>query len=191
MENKIERPGEKSTDLDTKIENILGKREGLYGKDKKATHEEIVNFIHKKLLDKYGPYECQKYAMYDAVVNGRRGQKWSEFPPNRIDFPGEESIEKLINKLDKIREIKERVLTLYGREDLDEVMDIQGEITDFLKNLEVKYSNDHREYILYHVVGGSGPGIPWFEFSNEKIDFPGDDSIEKFIKSLEEKYKDK
>ena len=101
MENRLEQPEKESSNIETKVEDIFRKRERLYSKDNKAVHEEITNFLQKKILDKYGLDECQKYAIYDAVVNGRKNQEWSKFPADKFDFSGDDSIEKFLEDLEE------------------------------------------------------------------------------------------
>jgi len=59
---------------------------------------------------------------------------------------------------------------------LDEFLQRQVEFVD---NLKKKYS-DYEKYRLYHLLIGS---TPWEDCP--KFDFPGEDSIEKLINSLE------
>ncbi len=52
-------------------------------------------------------------------------------------------------------------------------------IVEFAQKLKEKYE-DHGNYRLWYILAGGSPDYQ----GEEKIDFPGDDSIEKFINSL-------
>jgi hypothetical protein len=77
---------------------------------------------------------------------------------------------------------------LSGREDSE--FEDHGKMVEFINGISDKQGNkisqgikdkypDYRNYELYHLLVGSTPSIPC-----EKFDFPGDDSIERFIRSF-------
>lgn len=89
----------------------------------------------------------------------------------------------------KVKNIKETIAKLYKR---DEILEIHEEIGEFAKKLKSEHPQDIQNYALYHAMIGSSPRIAWSDFPEDKIDLPEEEhSIEKFIKSLEKKYKDK
>lgn len=52
---------------------------------------------------------------------------------------------------------------------------------DFARKLKAKYPDDYMNYRLWYILAGGSPDYQ----GEEKYDFPGEDSIEKFINSLE------
>lgn len=79
-------------------------------------------------------------------------------------LPNEEKlISELKSKLDPFR---------FSRDD---------EINDFADSLKKKYGErDVYKYALFHILGGS----TGYEDLVEHFDFPGEDSVERFIRSL-------
>lgn len=81
--------------------------------------------------------------------------------------------EGLIKREQLIRELKDMVLEASADAD---VIGKYNKIVDFADHLLQKYP-DARSHQLFHVLIGSTTPNPLAQF-----DFPGDDSIEKFIK---------
>ncbi len=71
-----------------------------------------------------------------------------------------------------IKLLKEKINDIYEDPEKYE------KIVEFAQVLRGKYE-DFQDYLLYHVLIGS---TPFHELP--KVDFPGDDSVEKFIDSL-------
>ncbi len=71
-----------------------------------------------------------------------------------------------------LKQLKEKRSNIF--EDLDKY----AKLCEFVKKLKEKYE-DYQEYQLYHFLICSTP-----DRELSKIDFPGDDSVEKFINSL-------
>ena len=67
----------------------------------------------------------------------------------------------------------------------DKISDFQSEIVTRVANLRSKYSNAEN-YTAFHTLMLSGVRP---NSNNVNKDFPGDDSVEKFIDYLAEKYK--
>jgi len=94
-----------------------------------------------------------------------------------------ENIDEKNSETEKINILKTKISNflhiLCSKKDaagLDEFLQRQAEFVD---NLKKKYS-DCEKYRLYHLFIGS---TPWEDCP--KFDFPGEDSVEKFIESLE------
>lgn len=85
-----------------------------------------------------------------------------------------ENFEKLQEQQEQIdlKQLKEKLLLIYDDPDKYE------KLVEFAGKLRERYS-DCGEYELYHFLSGSTPlhDLP-------KMDFPGEDSVEKFINSL-------
>jgi hypothetical protein len=64
------------------------------------------------------------------------------------------------------------------RDEIFDDLEKYDKLAEFIGRLKAKYE-DYQEYLLYHMFTGSTPPQEL-----AKIDFPGDDSIEKFIDSL-------
>ncbi|MCG2695448.1 hypothetical protein L6248_00755 [Candidatus Parcubacteria bacterium] len=75
----------------------------------------------------------------------------------------------------KFNELKEK-FNIWLRKDLMGNNEITAKFAD---RIQKEYA-DHYDYLLYHALTGSGIGSQC-----SKFDFPGDDSVEKFI---EERY---
>ncbi len=86
-------------------------------------------------------------------------------------MPDSENLEKSQEQID-LKQLKEKLSNIY--EDLDKY----DKLRKFIEKLRVKYE-DCQDYQLYHFLIGSTP-----DRELSKIDFPGGDSIEKFINSL-------
>ena len=85
--------------------------------------------------------------------------------------------EKIPRQLDenfKIEALKSQLEKIYNQPDY---LKTHEQIVEFAKRLEQKYS-DYNSYKAYHLLIGSTPPNLC-----SKFDFPGEDSIEKFIKS--------
>jgi hypothetical protein len=60
------------------------------------------------------------------------------------------------------------------------------ELVAFSEKLEKKYPNAREKYIIFHDLIGSGV---WSTSEVIYDDFPGEDSVEKFVEYLAKKYK--
>jgi len=80
-------------------------------------------------------------------------------------------MEKFERQVD-IEKLRDKLLEIY--EDDDKYQ----KLYDFAQKLRAKYS-DHADYRLYHLLIGSTSSKDL-----TKIDFPGEDSVEKFIYSF-------
>ena len=86
---------------------------------------------------------------------------------------------------EKAQRIKAVLLELYETTSTENVIKIMDEIAEFQRRLVKKYPRA-MDYALLHALIGSTlikKGIYTYE------DFPGDDSVEKFMNDLAEKYK--
>lgn len=63
---------------------------------------------------------------------------------------------------------------------MDELSKLSGEVLVFVNSLKAKYPNA-KEYMIMHSLFGSGYGSIF-------SDFPGEDSVEKFVNGLEQRY---
>lgn len=141
-------------------------------------NDKIGNF-GKRLKEEYGDFE--DYLLYHLLAGSSlRGAC------EKYDFPGEDSVEKFIDDLYKkyiekaeAEDLKERVGALYRKDR----MGTHEKIAIFGNSLRGKYGKDEvRKCVMFHVLIGSSGYDDIVKF----FDFPGDDSIEKFIESLEE-----
>ena len=64
---------------------------------------------------------------------------------------------------------------------------INDKILKFAKRLRIRYQDSFKECVLYHVLCSHNYGKNNYTF----FDFPDDDSVEEFIKELEEERADK
>lgn len=55
----------------------------------------IVSKFSRKLVKKFGEEECDKYALYPIIILSSP-KPWNEYP--KLDFPGDDSIEKFVNE---------------------------------------------------------------------------------------------
>jgi len=83
-----------------------------------------------------------------------------------------ENLEEPQEQID-LKQLQEKRHNIYG--DLDKY----AKLCEFVEKLKAKHE-DYQDYRLYHFLVGSTPNR---ELS--KIDFPEDDSVEKFINSLD------
>ena len=201
--NKIEKPSQiqepeknEGEEIRPRIEKMLRERNFLYSQKNKAKIFDEVNEFCMKLVEKYGEEKCNRNLMFQAVLGDLKPTHSQFRKTDEIDFSGEDSIEKLISKLFKIEQIRNKSGKLIHREDFDELIAIQGKIGKFIDRLREKYKDSYVEYALYHAAIGSSPmnpetgkTMPWSDFPENRIDFPGEDSIEKFLERLEEEYK--
>jgi len=75
--------------------------------------------------------------------------------------------------------LKDKLLKFVNIEDFDLFSKIQERIVDFADRLRKKYP-DFQDYSFYHLLAGST-----LRGECPKKDFPGDDSVERFINLLE------
>jgi hypothetical protein len=99
-------------------------------------------------------------------------------PRNIIDRirPLSERDQKIKNRMDDLRRIRP----------MEKMEQILNEIHDFVARIDAKYKNS-RDYSMLHAIIGSGMMSTHKNVVED--DFPGDDSIEKFVDYLENKYK--
>ncbi|MFA5360102.1 MAG: hypothetical protein WC349_04065 [Patescibacteria group bacterium] len=81
--------------------------------------------------------------------------------------------------------VKEKINFLY-KLDVLKVKEIYNRVTNFSRGLEQKYPNA-REYYLFHTIIGSSMDR---EHCKAGFDFPGEDSIVKYVDELYEEYRD-
>ena len=92
------------------------------------------------------------------------------------------------NIIEKEKELRKRAEDLLGnlleKHDMEKINKYQTDLMERVKYLQDKYP-DSFKYVMLHALIGSTvhPDI------ETKGDFPGEDSVEKFINLLEEKYK--
>jgi len=87
---------------------------------------------------------------------------------------------------DKFNTISQRVFTrMRASKNFQEVNKFQKEIDNFIALLRKKYPNAEKYVKMHYILGSS------VDLDQQTVyeDFPGDDSVEKFVASLEEKYK--
>jgi len=77
----------------------------------------------------------------------------------------------------RVKDLDFKLLAIYQKNTREKRIAFYEELCDFAGELKKKYP-DYFDYRLYHVLIGSTPWAPCL-----KIDFPGDDSVEKFINS--------
>lgn len=102
-ENSFIDPRREEMGKKDQAQRILNKIRSLYKKGDSdtmmETHGMIVEFT-KKLHEKYGKRECEKYALYHALIGSSPlGGSWSDFP--NVDFPDEDSVENFVEGLEK------------------------------------------------------------------------------------------
>jgi hypothetical protein len=85
------------------------------------------------------------------------------------------------NEKDKTYSLKK---TIEGLLRSKSKLTIYQEMVDFAEQIKKEFPNDYFEYQYYHFLIGSTP-----KGDKEKIDFPGEYSVEKFISQLKEKYR--
>lgn len=86
-----------------RVEDLLRRRENLFNNKDLKTKNEIYHIIVtfcKNIRKQYGEIDCQKYPFYRVIAFGTPPDDYLE---NfiEIDFPGDDSIEKLIERLEK------------------------------------------------------------------------------------------
>lgn len=97
-----------------------------------------------------------------------------------------EDAPKINNPKDKIEEIKKKRAILYKSFSREELNKFQEELVKYIKeNIRIKYPN-YANYVVYHILVGSTV-LDDVELIEE--DFPGDDSVEKFLEKCSEKSK--
>lgn len=86
-------------------------------------------------------------------------------------------------------------LAVYFRDlyNSEHIMEVADEIGNFAGVLREKFGKDATSYALWHLIAGSSHGdtgeLQSLDYPN--FDFPGEYSIEKLLRSLQEKYKPK
>jgi hypothetical protein len=85
-------------------------------------------------------------------------------------------MERIPEKLDKADDLNEMRAELS-----EDVFGFQSRLVEFTEHLRKKYP-DYQNYRMYHFLVGSGALKPDERFTED--DFPGEDSIENFIKRL-------
>lgn len=99
---------------------------------------------------------------------------------DNINLENVEAKESQNKKIDILRtKIFNFLHILHSKKDVAGLEEFHQRQIKFVDNLKKEYP-DYEEYRLYHLLIGS---TPWQECS--KFDFPGEDSIEKLINSLE------
>ena len=91
-------------------------------------------------------------------------------------------MEGMTDKKELVKELKELMKKAYIREGFG----FQDKIVKKVNALRKKYSspeNNYQDYEMYHVLTNSSLTRPSKEF-----DFPGEDSIEKFIRDSHKEY---
>ncbi len=84
------------------------------------------------------------------------------------------------NEKDKASSLKETIKDLLRSKNK---LAIYEEMVDFAEQIKKEFPNDYFKYQYYHFLIGSTP-----KGEEEKIDFPGEYSVENFINQLKEKY---
>lgn len=99
-------------------------------------------------------------------------------PPKQNSPEKEKELRAILGKIQE-KVINQDDMTFQG------LTKLQKELSDRATYLIKKYPNS-RDHLMFHVLTGSTmiPGGPAIS-----EDFPGDDSVEKFIKDLAERYK--
>lgn len=94
----------------------------------------------------------------------------------------EKTVERVLAEA-RDQKIKDRILALYKTGSFEKVHD---DIVKHVKRLKEKY-DDLMNYTVVHALIGSS--VRFADHDLAESDLPGDDSIEKFVEALEEKYK--
>ncbi|MCF7835581.1 MAG: hypothetical protein K9M15_00440 [Candidatus Marinimicrobia bacterium] len=84
------------------------------------------------------------------------------------------------NKESKIADVKKELKKVYEKADM---LEVHEKVVAYSDEIAGKYP-DYRDYELYHALIGSG--VP--EGACSKFDFPGEDSVERFVEKLVEEY---
>ncbi len=95
-----EKEGEKSSENKLKANLIKEKIGKLYNLDAIKFHRTIHKFA-TGLIEKYGREKCLEYLFYHVLIGSTPQVNPENFPKNRIDFEGEESIENFVAELYK------------------------------------------------------------------------------------------
>lgn len=103
--------------------------------------------------------------------------------PNLSPEQGEEKLD-LKRESGKVQELKNRLNRIFPKN----LQEVYGKTAVFGNSLRERYK-DCQDYRLFHVIASSG--VPTPDYIYPKFDFPGDDSVEKFIESLEAEYGEK
>ena len=105
------------------------------------------------------------------------------------NIPDKNSKDKNLGAKEKISGIKAVVGSLYESLPVDDMTDLQLDITQFARKLREKYPDNYANYAnyaIYHALIGS---TAWDRADTVYDDFTGEDSVENFVKGLVEKYK--
>jgi len=87
-----------------------------------------------------------------------------------------------MEKLEQQHEGVNMELLKKKRDEIYEDLDKYEKLVEFVNKLKAKYK-DYQDYVFYHMLIGSSVSD---NHKLSKVDFPGDDSIEKFIDSLQD-----
>ncbi len=102
---------------------------------------------------------------------------------------GNEKVKKV--DLEKVRKFHEMIEELKSRfirnHDEKSLLILEDQLSKRFLYLEKKYSPRAHSYAMFHALGGGSTIAPWMNVNEN--DFPGDDSVEKFLNILTEKYK--
>lgn len=105
LEDKLDFPGDFSikkfienlTQKLEKIDTIRSKWKNLINRENgPEINEEAITLLKKSGVE--NRYPVEEYAAYH-IIGGSGPKPWPEFPANRTDFPEDDSIEKLLDKL--------------------------------------------------------------------------------------------
>jgi len=70
-------------------------------------------------------------------------------------------------------------------------VEVYDKLAAFTQKIEAEHPEFNiREYAVFHIASGSGVKIPWSEFSEDRIDLPGELSILKFLEQLDKEYEE-
>ena len=97
FEKPLAKNPEQKDGPDLRVERMLELRKKIY-KDLDA-YEKLADFIRGlEQKEKYGE-EIRRYASFHIAAGSTPMKEWRDFPPDRIDFPGEDSIQKEMERL--------------------------------------------------------------------------------------------
>ncbi|MDP2709226.1 MAG: hypothetical protein Q8O93_04255 [bacterium] len=93
--------------------------------------------------------------------------------------------QKLIEEQAVFDSIQKKKNELFGNKGLDEIKEMNTKIINYSKLLERNYPDFKQYYLLHALIGGSREDLKYCD----KFDFPGEDSVVKFMDDLYREYK--
>jgi hypothetical protein len=102
-----------------------------------------------------------------------------EFLSQEPEAPSEVSKElaEKIEAFDRVNDLRKRLFVLIKEKYPAKEMEVWNKFVGEANRLKVRYGEEYDKYLLFHAFSGSTPDFGFHIL----IDFPGDDSVEKFI----------